>query len=240
MSSERRVRIVISALAVFLFSSFRLLASSLSSLSCTDRLDNNREPVPVVSADENLELTLQIDADWFGENEVSLFTNGVLAASSTGEIEELVLQGSPDTYTSYTLSVKAGDREFTKVVTIFPSADYTCSFHSLVRDRQSLDSRPAGTLRKIMAYLPLEVAWSSLWNEGTQAPVVKLYKGADVSGEELSVLVDSPEAEEGFVTMLPESEDLRDGVYTLTHFDGVETLTAYIKVKNRSLYLLLK
>jgi hypothetical protein len=240
MRNERSVRIDISAFAILLLSAFSLSAASLSSLSCNDRLDNNREPVPVVPADENHELTLQIDADWFGESEVSLFTNGVLAASSTGEVEEFVLKGSPDTYTSYFLSVKAGDKEFTKVVTIFPSADYTCSLHSLSRDRQRLDSRAAGTLRKILAYLPLDISWSSLWNEGAEAPVVKLYKGADASGEELSILLDSPEAEEGLVAMLPESEDLKDGVYTLTHFDGVETLTAYIKVKNRSLYLLLK
>jgi hypothetical protein len=240
MKDWQGARFCVPALAILLLSAFKLSASSLSSLSCTDRLDNNREPAPVVCADESRELTLQIDADWFGESEVSLFTNGVLAASSTGGIEEFVLKGSPDTYTSYFLSVKAGDKEFTKVVTIFPNADYTCSLHSLIKDRQSLDSRAAGTLRKILAYLPLDISWSSLWNEGAEAPVVKLYKGADASGEELSILLDSPEAEEGLVAMLPEAEDLKDGVYTLTHFDGIETLTAYIKVKNRSLYLLLK
>ena len=240
MRNERSVRIDISAFAILLLSAFSLSAASLSSLSCNDRLDNNCNPAPVVCTNEDREFALQIDADWFGESEALLYTNGVLAASSTGGAQELILQGASDTYRSYILTLKAGDREFTKVVTIFPSADYSCSLHSLARDRQFLDSHPAGTLRRLKAYNPMDISWSGLWSENGDRAEVKLYKGADGEGGLVAELVSVDTPEEGTLEFLPSASSITTGIYTFRHFDGVETLSASFSFTDRSLWLILR
>ena len=70
--------------------------------------------------------------------------------------------------------------------------------------------------------------------------MVKLYDGEDTSAAPVAELVSGSAGEEGLYSFLAEAEDINSGICTLTHFDGVETLTASFRLGGRGTFIILK
>jgi hypothetical protein len=117
----------------------------------------------------------------------------------------------------------------------FPSLGFHCNIHSLDFDGRGLDARPAGTIRRLMADATTPVTWSSIWNDGAQAPVVALRRGNGVEAPLLDTLVSGVTESEGEFPFSPHAFHLVPGLYTLTHYDGIETLMAVFEVRNPAL-----
>lgn len=205
------------------------IAGSVSSMSVYGRLSDSSGPGPVVAG---VGSTVEVVAEpsWFGASGCRLYVDDELVAESTGGAVVHGLPGTADPYRSYKVTLVAGDTEVTKFVTVFPDSIHRCSMHSLYLNRNFLDSRPAGTVRRWEIRQERDIAWSASWNGSACQALVNLYPGRDTQGVSPRTLVDQQGPGEGLYPLVPSEERLSAGIYALTHFDGVETLTAYIKV----------
>ena len=111
--------------------------------------------------------------------------------------------------------------------------------HSLSREGNMLDSHPAGTIRKVRFGMEIPVAWSTMWSEGAEGVSVSLYSGIGADGEKLNGLAEDGPGE-GIFALVSKLAPLKSGLYTLTHFDGVETLTAYLSVRSGGTVVVLR
>jgi hypothetical protein len=214
-------------------------AGSLSSLSVAAYHDNS-EGVAARVVDGDGAVSISLAGDWFKSGECELFVDGVRVATSDGALSFYSLEGAEDTWKSYYVTLKSEEGEISKVVTLFPSAGYKCAMHSLSREGNMLDSHPAGTIRKVRFGMEIPVAWSTMWSEGAEGVSVSLYSGYGAAGEKLNELVDVDGQGEGIFVLASKVAPLKSGLYTLTHFDGVETLTAYLSVRSGGTVVVLR
>lgn len=204
-------------------------AGTISSLSVERRLDNGDVPSVVVAGASD-SVAVAYAGEWFVSGTCDLYVDGVKVGRSTGGPATYALAGASDTYRSYRLTLVAGDEKMTKTVTLFPYSGYSCALHSLTLPDAFLDSRPAGTVRRLKSGSTMPVAWSGLWNAGADRAVVTLYSGTGTGGTCLGELVSEGESDEGAYILSPSTLSLDAGPYTLTHFDGVETLFAGFRI----------
>lgn len=212
-------------------------AGTISSLSVERRLDNGNAPSVVVAGASD-SVAVAYAGEWFASGTCDLYVDGVRVGRSSGEPATYALAGTSDAYRSYRLTLVAGDEKMTKTVTLFPYAGYSCALHSLTLSGGFLDSRPAGTVRKLKSGGTMPVAWSGLWNAGADRAVVTLYSGTGAGGTCLGELVSEGESGEGTYVLSPSAHSLDAGPYTLTHFDGVETLFAGFRISGGTIVII--
>jgi len=214
-------------------------AGRLSTLTAEGHFDNHdTPPARVVGAAEFVQVP--VCGDWFASGACELYLDDVLVASSDGPLVNYALAGTDDGYVSYRLELRSAEGATSKVLTFFPGADYKSLVHSLAQGGRSLDSRPAGTVRRLPQDEAMDVAWSGFWTNTADRTVVTLYRGKGTDGENLGELVNVAERDEGDFCLRPNLLALPVGVYTLTHFDGTETLTAYFKYGKPGLVLMFR
>ena len=221
------------AVAIVAMAASAVFAGSISSLSTSDYLDNHDNPLP--RAAENGSVPIDIIGDWFASGECELLVDGVSAISSSGALQTYALASDPTTWHSYEVTLHSAEGETTRVITVLPYAGFLCTIHHLDRDGWSLDARPAGTIRRIISDESMPVTWSSIWNDGAQAPVVALRRGNGLEGPLLQTLATGEADAEGEFAFSPHTYRLVPGLYTLTHYDGIETLMAVLEVRNPAL-----
>lgn len=217
-------------MAVSLLAIPAVFGGSLSTMQVSGYFDNHSAPVPY-AVDGSESVSVVFAGDWFESGGCDLYVDGELVAQSSGSVQTYALPVVPGMYRAYELVLKAGEAEERRFVTVFPYAGFTCSMHTMDVYHEFLDARPAGTVRKINPVDTMKIAWSGLWNEGADRSVVTLYRGKGTDGECLGELVDVEGVEEGVYRLCPDAAHLEPGRYTLTHFDGTETLVAYLGVK---------
>ena len=197
---------------------------NVSSREVECRLDNGARPaVSVVGGGETMEVVLPFAGD-------ILYVDGVYVATASEDGQTFALAGLSDAWRSYRLTLKSGDETITRVVTLVPSYGFSCLLHSLSLPETMLDSRPAGTIRRMRKDAIMDIAWSGGWSSGAAGAEVAIYSGSDASGTPLATLVSSEGTGEGICRFSPQSASLGSGRYTLTHFDGVETLVANLRL----------
>lgn len=231
----------ISVLFVAAGIAWSVFAGGIASLTTGDSyFDNQANPLPrIVSGEESAEVA--IAGSWFPGGECRLYVDDVLVATSAGALQSIGLPGAADgSSRTYRLVLKSGEGEEVRLLTLFPSADFLCASHAFSLGGRSLDARPAGTARRIRASGETPIAWSSLWSAAADRSVVKIFAGADDSGTCLGELVSSEGSKEGVAPFKPDAFALERGLYTLSHFDGVETLYASFDVRGDSLMLLVR
>lgn len=207
------------------------LAGGVSSRTVSAYLDNGDMPAARV-VDANGTVTVVLAGEWFGSGACELLVDGVPVAASGGAAQTYALPGVDGTWRTYRVALKSAEGEVERLVTLYPSADFTCTMHHLSVKNCFLESSPAGTLRKVPFAMAVPVAWSGLWSEGADMAVVTLYAGRGTGGVRLAELVNSEGNGEGTYALGSPAAPLHSGHYTLTHFDGVETLTAYLRVSS--------
>lgn len=207
-------------------------AANMSSREVECFMDNGETPsVRVVPSGSSVEV--------FAPGGGELYVDGVLAARSADGADISHLLGCPaDAARSCELMLVSGGESSTKFVTMVPSASFSCLLHALSTSGRMLDSRPAGTIRRIKKDGRADVAYSGRWNPAATGASVSLYAGSSAAGEPLSVLAETAGDVEGYCVFLPKS--LASGVYTLEHFDGVESLTAQFAVGDGGFLMVVK
>ncbi len=208
-----------------LFVAHAAVAGGMSSLTVGGFLDNNPHPAVRVAGSGAVEVVYS--GSWFGSGTCVLYVDGEQVATSSGGNAVYPISFPVDAGRTYCLMLKSGDEEMTRFVTLFPSAGFACSLHSLTLEGRFLDSRPEGTTRRLLSDGKMDITWSGLWNDAADRAVVTLYRGRGTGGESLGEIVAQSEGgTEGTYPLLGNTLPL--GVYTLTHYDGVETLVAYV------------
>lgn len=212
--------------------------SSLSSLTVGESIDNHEQPAVRYADTETVAVTYA--GAWFPSGVCALYVDGVLVGTSSGVDQMVLLPGDSSGWRTYRVSLVAKEGVSTKFVTVFPSVGHKCSKHDLVTGKSFLEAKSAGTVHRVKVDETVPVTWSGFWNESADQSVVKLYKGGTATGEPLDVLAECEVRDEGIVPFCPSAIGLDLGLYTLTHFDGVETLTAQINVRGGGLLLLVR
>jgi len=215
-----------------------LNAASISSLSTESYLDNHESP-KIMYADAGGNTNITFEGAWFESGSCELLVNGksVGVSSETAGIYRLPI--AADAVSSFSLTLKTESGEMTKHIAVFPSAGFKCSCHGLNADKKFLDSHPAGTVRRVKFSSSIPVAWSAKWSDGADRAVVDLYKGRGVSGTALN-LVSVESVADGEFELVPSRDSLPCGKYTLTHYDGNETLVAYVDVRHEGFTLVFR
>lgn len=232
-----KISIVAALMVGSVLSCCSVYAGSISSLTVGEALDSN--VAPAVRAADSGQVVVRYSGKWFDSGVCELYVDGELVGTSTSSDSTYALAAGDGTWRSYSLTLKSGDSKTTRFVTVYPSAEFPHSLHSLTQRRNLLDARPAGTVRKIHPGDYMGIAWSALWNEAADQSVVTLYKGTGTGGESLGELVSrTGGGEEGDYDLAERGLPL--GRYTLTHFDGVETLVAYLNLTGRGFMLIFK
>ena len=205
-------------------------AGGLSSLTVDGcLLDNHPAPaVRFVNADKMVPIVFA--GEWFNSGECELLVDGTVVASSSGPGSMYPLPAANNAPRTFRLTLRSGDAEMTRYVTLCPLEVFSSSLHCLSTEACFLDSRPEGTVRKVINGATCSVAWSSVWNDGAEGAVVNLYAGQGTGGTKLGELVSIVGSEDGTYRLSPKSLSLDRGIYTLTHFDGIETLIAHVRV----------
>ena len=203
-------------------------AAGMSSLTVCQHFDNHSSP-EARSADDGKAVAISYSGEWFASGACSLLVDDELVATSQGEWGSYVLTPPLDASRTWRVTLCSAEGEVTKFVTVKPNAGFPMSCHGLTTARAALDSRPAGTVRKIALDASMPVTWSDVWNVGTSGATVTLYEGIGTSGTCLGRLAEA-ETGEGEVRLSPKLMSLDIGKYTLTHDDGVEVLVAYVAV----------
>ena len=175
---------------------------------------------------------------WFESGACELYVDGVLVGSSAGALQTNLLAGAEGTWRTYRVTLKSVEGEQTKLITIFPYQGYRCEAHSISAAADFLDARPAETVRKVPIDKPLPVAWSGSWTNGADRAVVRVYAGIGTEGEVVGEIVNSEGTGEGVYSLTPGLARMVSGKYTLTHYDGVETLYAYLSVRGGTCVIL--
>ncbi len=204
-------------------------AAGISSMSVGGYFDTHETPLGR-AVDGNGMVPLYLAGDWFASGECELYVDGVLAATSSGALQSYSLAGAADTWRTVRVTLKSAEGEQTKIITIYPYAGYVCPVHSLSAGADFLDARPAETVRKVRFDKTIPVTWSGVWTNEADRAVVRLYSGVGTNGTLVAELVNSEGRGEGEYTLSPLAAQLPIGRYTLTHFDGVETLFANLKI----------
>ncbi len=215
--------------ALLAFAGCTAVAGTISSLSCESWVNTAENPTIAVAASSD-SVEIAYAGDWFASGSCDLYVDGVWVGGSTGTPSTYALPGVADGYQAYEVTLVADGEERSRIVTVFPYLGYVCSIHSASQYSSSLDSHPGGTLRKLGPDASMPVSWSELWNASADRAVVTLYSGADTNGVCLGELVRDTAGGEGSYLLSPSSLSLAPGRYTLTHFDGTETLFAWLKV----------
>ena len=86
----------------------------------------------------------------------------------------------------------------------------------------------------------MDVSWSGMWSDSATGADVLLYFGQTASGDPVATLVTHTGRVEGACSISKAGLSLASGDYTLTHFDGVETLTAYLRIVDAGFILLFR
>lgn len=204
--------------------------AGLSSMTVGPRhFDTHATPLGrAVDGDGHVPVTFA--GSWFESGACELYVDGVLSGSSSGAVQTNLLEGAEGTWRTYHVTLKSAEGELTKIITVYPYAGYVCPVHSLSARADFLDARPAGTVRKVRFDKTIPVTWSGAWTNEADRAVVRLYGGVGTNGTLVAELVDSEGRGEGEYTLSPLAAQLPVGRYTLTHFDGVETLFANLKI----------
>lgn len=233
--SARAKKNVLSVVALFFFVAVAR-AANMSSMEIECFIDNGETPaVRVVPDGSSAEVFMS------GPDDCALYVDGLLAAQTAGGSDlSYSLTCSADTWRSYELTLVSNGESVTKFVTFVPSSGFSCSMHSLGLSAGRLDSRQAGTIRSAKPDDILPVAYSGMWSALATGAEVKLYSGHGATDSPLATLVSSEGNAEGDFTFLPKALALDGGIYTLTHFDGVETLVAYLKLTGTGMILLFR
>ena len=214
-------------------------AGTLSSLTVEGYFDNNEVPeARVAGAGETVEIPFA--GSWFDSGSCALYVDDVLVAESDGAERTYALSGVEGAHESHQLVLKSADGVWRKVITLFPYEGYCCLLSSLETGNRRIDARPAGTLRRLKTEEQVDIAWSGIWNDLADRAVVKLYRGSGTDGEHLGDLVVQDGRVEGDLPFGSYLSSLPLGRYTLTHFDGVETLQAEIEICGGGVVLLLR
>ena len=208
-------------------------AGTISSLSTSAFLDSHEAPAPRAAI--NGTVPIDLSGSWFASGACELLVDGVAVASSSGALQTYALAADPTTWHIYTLTLRSQEGETTIILPTFPYPGFHMKIHSLDFVGRGLDARPAGTIRRLMADATTPVTWSAIWNDGAQAPVVALRRGNDLEGPLLGTLVSGETDAEGEYPFSPHTYRLVPGLYTLTHYDGLETLMAVFEVRNPAL-----
>jgi hypothetical protein len=211
--------------------------AGMSSLTTApEYFDNNVAPAPrIAAAGDAVEIFVGDP-----QSEAEVFVNGVKVAAEDGA-RAVSLAGAPDDgYVTYRIDLKTRNETATRFITLFPSPAFVCAVHDLAQKNSFLDSRPAGTVRRVSCNGPVPVAWSSLWSTNATSSLVTVYAGGDTNGTCVGTLVASPAGMEGMLTLKPTAAGLQRGLYTLVHSDGGETLLAYLNVVGDSLKLVFR
>lgn len=226
-------------LAVFALSAtLSAFANGLSTRSVTNFLDSATPPGPRIA--ENGTVPIALAGEWFPSGACELVIDGASAASSSGAFATYLLAANPTTWTNHVLTLRSSEGETTRYLTIYPYAGFRCAFHRIRLAGNVIDARPAGTVRRLDPDSVLPVTWSAIWNEGASAPVVTLRDGDGAAAPALATLLSNPTGPEGDFDFSPKPLRLGAGRYTLTHFDGVETLFAPILVRRRGTFYILR
>ena len=208
-------------------------AGSISSLSTSTFLDSYANPAP--RAAENGTVPIDLSGGWFASGACELLVDGVVVASSSGALQTYALAADPANWHNYTLTLRSQEGETTLILTTLPYPGFLCRIHYVDFGVCPLDARPAGTIRRLVTDGAMPVTWSSIWNEGAQAPVVALRRGNGLEGPLLETLVSGETDAEGEFSFSPHPYRLVPGLYTLTHYDGIETLMSVLEVRNPAL-----
>ena len=225
-------------LAVF----FALLAvaargANVSSLEADGFLDNGEIPSLRVVSDEGIEIPFS--GEWMG-GRCELFVDGVSVGTSYSAQSLHTISGDGDALKTYRLTLESELGSITKFVTFVPSPDFCSAMHALESDVAAIDARPAGTVRRLKVGKTMPLAWSSLWSETADMVKVEVRKGHAADGESLGTLVDAGAPAEGTFMFSLGIAGLAPGPYTLTHFDGVETLFAYVNITGTGLLMIVR
>ena len=223
-------------LAFTVLTAFVSSASQVSALETTAYFDSHSILRPCVGD----VATVAYAGAWFASGTCQLFVDGVLVGTSDGAIKTYRIVGDPQASQTHTLTLKSGDTEINRVVTIYPSEDYVGRTHTVVLENNMLDSHPAGTLRRVRYDETASIAYSTFWNAATTGATVKLYRGDSASGEPISVLIEKEADCEGAFRLTAKTMKLAPGRYTLTHADGVETLVAHLDVRGAGLLVIFR
>ena len=204
--------------------------AGLSSMTVGPRhFDTHATPLGrVVDGDGHVPVTFA--GSWFESGACELYVDGVLSGSSSGAVQTNLLEGAEGTWRTYHVTLKSAEGELTKIITVYPYAGYVCPVHSISARADFLDARPSGTVRRVRFDKTIPVTWSGAWTNEADRAVVRLYGGVGTNGTLVAELVDSEGRGEGEYTLSPLAAQLPVGRYTLTHFDGVETLFANLKI----------
>ena len=226
MISRGRGRLIALCAAGLMLSSH---AGGISSMSTSGHFDTHDVPLGrAVGGDGTVPVSFA--GGWFESGECELYVDGVLVATSTGPLQTYALAGAADTWKTYRLTLKSAEGEQTKVVTLYPYAGYVCPTHSLSASSEILDARPADKARKVHITGVVPITWSGMWTNEADRAVVRLYSGVGTNGTLVAELASEEGREEGCITLAPSAQGMEVGKYTLTHYDGVETLVAYLRV----------
>ena len=214
-------------------------AGNMSSLDVECYLDSRDVPSPrVVASGDSAEV--YIDGLWFASGKCDLYVDGVLRASSIGEGQSWSLGGADGTWRTYSLLLKSGDVEVNRILTFLPSDGYPCLLPHAETGFTRLDARPAGTTRRMKGDATMDVSWSGMWSDSATGADILLYPGKTASGDPVATLVTHTGRDEGSYGLSKAVLSLASGDYTLTHFDGVETLTAYLRIVDAGFLLLFR
>lgn len=228
-----------SILAALCVASLGASGGTLSSLTVEGYFDNNEVPeARVAGAGETVDIL--ISGSWFDSGFCALYVDDALVAESDGAEVTYALSGAEGDHESHQLVLKSADGIWRKAVTLLPAEGWPCLASSLTTGDRYLDARPAGTLRRLKTGDRVDIAWSGLWSELAVRAVVKLYRGSGTDGEHLGDLVVEEGRIEGDLPFGDYLSSLPFGRYTLTHFDGVETLEAEIEIRGGGVVLLLR
>ena len=213
-------------------------AGGLSSLSVgPQHFDTHETPIGRAVDDQGY-VPVLFAGDWFDSGACELYVDGVLVGTSSGALQTNLLAGTEGTWCTRRVTLKSLEGEQTKLITIFPYQGYRCTEHSLSVASDFLDARPAGTVRKVKIEKPLPVVWSGNWTNGADRAVVRVYAGIGTEGTLVGELVNSEGTDEGVYSLTPGLARMVSGKYTLTHYDGVDTLYAYLSVRGGTCVIL--
>ena len=221
---------------------FALLAvaargANVSSLETDGFLDNGEIPSLRIATEEGV--AIPYAGEWMG-GRCELFVDGVSVGSSDSAPSLHTISGDGDALKTYRLTLESESGSITKFVTFVPSPDFCSAMHTLESDEANIDARPVGTVRRLNIAKTMPLSWSSLWSQGADMAKVEICQGYSTTGDSLGTLIEKGASVEGVCAFSPRSAGLTPGQYTLTHFDGVETLFAYVNITGTGLLMIVR
>lgn len=200
---------------------------------------DNRDRNRVCYADEERSVSVLLDGSWYGAP-ASLSVDGELVLSVAADESDAYILPAGAGAVTYTLELRAGELHEQMLLTVLPRRGMCARIVSLSSVNPFLDSWPAGTLRVLdskKAVLP--TAYSSLWNADATGAEVRVF---DMSGRELTAqpLVSEGEGAEGLSGFSPDALGLDGFRFRLTHFDGCQTLEAFVRAKGSGFVLIFR